>query len=144
MAWNEIASELEWDGALRDIYIVDVTLDDWQKILEQLREAGLFACAFYVDSQELSSAPDAKVIFERRQKTATLLQVTSGKVHLNCHFFSEEEVEFDLDPRDLKCEEDLPAVVAFMSFLAKATAKPAILTHENSQDSVILTVLPGL
>lgn len=75
--------------------------------------------------------------------TSTLLQVSAGDVYLNCHFFCEEEIEFDLDPRELRGEQDLQAVVAFMSTLANGTGKPAILTHENSQQAVILTIQPS-
>uniref|UniRef100_B0SZV4 Uncharacterized protein n=1 Tax=Caulobacter sp. (strain K31) TaxID=366602 RepID=B0SZV4_CAUSK len=143
MAWKEIASELVWDGAWRDIYVVGTTIADWQRILDLLNDRTPDALAFYVDGEALSSAPSADVIFERRQETSTLLQVSAGNVHLNCHFFCEEEIEFDLDPRELREEHDLQAVLAFMSTLANGTGKPAILTHENSQEAVILTVQPG-
>ncbi len=143
MAWTEIAPEFVWDGAWRDIYVVGASLEDWQRILDLLNDRNPDALAFYVDGEKVASAPSAKVIFERRHETATLLQVTAGDVHLNCHFFCEEEVEFDLDPRELKGEEDLQAILAFMSTLANGTGKPAILTHENAQEAVILTVQPG-
>ena len=98
--------------------------------------------AFYVDGEETSFPPSAEVIFERRQEAATLLQVTVGNMHLNCHFFCQDEIEFDLDPRELQSEEDLDALAGFMSILANETGKPAILTHENTQEVVILTVPP--
>lgn len=143
MTWKEIASELVWDGAWRDIYVVGTTVAHWQRILDLLNERAPEALAFYVDGEELTSAPSADVIFERRQDTSTLLQVTAGNVHLNCHFFCEEEIEFDLDPRELQGEQDLQDVKAFMTTLANGTGKPAILTHENSQEAVILTVWPS-
>jgi hypothetical protein len=52
--------------------------------------------------------------FERRQETSALLQVTAGNVHLNCHFFCAEEIEFDLDPPELEGEQGLQAVLAFI------------------------------
>lgn len=143
MAWEEIASELAWDGAWRDIYVVGATIADWRRILALLNDMTPDALAFYVDGEKLLSAPSADLIFERRQETSTLLQVSAGNVHLNCHFFCEEEIEFDLDPRELRGEQDFQAVLAFMSTLANGTGKPAILTHENSQEAVIWTVQPG-
>lgn len=134
---------MAWDGALRDIYVVGTTLGDWQRILDLLNDCSPDALVFYVDGEKIFSAPSAKVIFERRPEIAILLHVKAGNVHFCCHFFSEEQIEFDLDPRDLKSEEDLQAVLAFMSFLANGTAKPAILTHENQQEAVILTVQPS-
>jgi len=142
MTWTEIASEFEWDGTLRDIYVVDTTLDDWQRILDALIEHKPNALAFYLEKEEAASIPSAKVIFELSLESSTLLQVTLGNVHLNCHFFCEEQVEFDLDPSELRGEEDLQGVVGFMRILANETGKPVILTHENMQDAVILTIQP--
>ena len=143
MAWKDVASEFVWDGAWRDIYVVGTTIADWQRVLDLLSDRTPDALAFYVDGEKLSSAPSAEVIFARRQETSTLLQVTAGDVHLNCHFFCEEEIEFDLDPRELRGEEDLQAVLTFMRSITEGAGKPAILTHENSQEAVILIVQPG-
>lgn len=143
MAWKDVASEFVWDGAWRDIYVIGTTIADWQRVLDLLNDKTPDALAFYVNGEELPSAPSAEVIFERRQETSTLLQVTAGNVHLNCHFFCEEEIEFDLDPRELRGEGDLQAVLTFMTAIANAAGKRAILTHENSQEAVILNVQPG-
>ena len=142
MTWKEFALEFVWDGAWRDIYVVGANLEDWQCLLDELIASMPHDIDFYIQGNKVSSAPSAKVIFERRHETSTLLQVTLGKVHLNCHFFCEEEIEFDLDPREMKSDEDLQAVKAFMRTLANVTNKPAILTHENDQEAVILTVQP--
>lgn len=143
MIWKEIASEFVWDGTWRDIYVLGTTITDWQRVLDLLNDQTPNALTFYVDGGEPPSAPSAGLIFERREETSMLLQVTAGNVHLNCHFFCEEEIEFDLDPRELRGEQDLQAVLAFMGVLANGTGKPAILTHENAQEAVILTVQPG-
>ena len=142
MTWTEIASEFECDGAWRDIYVLDTTLGDWQRILDALIDHDPNALAFSLEKEEVASIPSAKVIFELSPKMTILLQATLGNVHLNCHFFSKEQVEFDLDPSELLGEEDLQGVVGFMRILANATGKPAILTHENDQDAVILTIQP--
>ena len=34
MNWTEVASEVEWDRVWRDIYIVDATVEDWQRVLD--------------------------------------------------------------------------------------------------------------
>jgi hypothetical protein len=76
MIWTEIAAELTWDGAWRDIYVVGTTLRDWQRVLDSLHANNPKTVAFYVDGEETSFPPSAEVIFERRQEAATLLQVT--------------------------------------------------------------------
>jgi hypothetical protein len=142
MSWTEIASEFAWDGSLRDIYVVGTTLGDWQRILDSLLERDSIVLVFSENGEKIPIPPIAKFIFERRGEAAMMLEVTVGNIRVNCHFFCEEQVEFDIDPRDVRDEEDFEVIADFMSILADATGKPAILTHENIADAVILTMQP--
>jgi hypothetical protein len=38
MTWTEIASDFEWDGMLRDVYVLNTTIDDWQRVLDALKD----------------------------------------------------------------------------------------------------------
>lgn len=35
--WKAVAHEFEWDGSLRDIYVQQATLEDWQAVLDTIR-----------------------------------------------------------------------------------------------------------
>ena len=141
MTWTQIASEFAWDGSWRDIYIVGSTIDDWQRILDALLDHSP-PPLLYIDGAAAPFPPNAKAIFEQRRVSSPLLQVAAGNVVLNCHFFDDEEVEFDLDPREVRDEEDLRAITDFMSRMANATGKATVLTHENTKSAVILTMSP--
>ena len=64
-----------------------------------------------------------------------------GMATLNCHFFTEDEVEFDLDPREMK-PELLGTLVDFFRLLGEATTKPVLLTMENMPEAVIMRFEP--
>jgi len=64
-------------------------------------------------------------------------------VQANCHFFTVEEIEFDIDTREVKGQQELNALLEFMRCLAHATDKEAVLTAENMPEIVILRVRPG-
>ena len=64
------------------------------------------------------------------------------KRQLKCHFFDDEEIEFDLDPREVKGPTELRDLSDFMRLLADRTGKTATLTHENTKSAIILAVAP--
>jgi hypothetical protein len=65
-----------------------------------------------------------------------------GDATVNCHFFSEDEIEFDLDPRDMNAEL-LPLLLDFLTVLGKATNKLVVLTMENMPDAEIMRFEPS-
>lgn len=141
MNWTEVASEFEWDRLWRDIYVVDATVEDWQRILDALRTLSP-APSFYIEGNPTPIPARVEDIFEQRQASSTLLTLNVGNVGLNCHFFDDEEIEFDLDPREVKGPTELKALSDFMTLLANRTGKTAILTHENVKSAVILAITP--
>jgi hypothetical protein len=59
-------------------------------------------------------------------------------VRINCHFFVPDEIELDIDPREVTGPEELAAVLQFVEQLARATGKDAVLTPESSPEIVLL------
>lgn len=141
MTWIEIASDFEWDGSWRDIYVLDATIGDWQRVLDGLKELRP-GPVMNIDGEAAAFQLTASAIFQQRERHSLLLYLTVGNVRLNCNFFQEDEVEFDFDPRQVKNPDDLESVRAFMNLLASWTGKTAILTHENTRSGVILAVSP--
>jgi hypothetical protein len=58
-------------------------------------------------------------------------------------FFTVEEIEFDIDPREVKGQQELNALFGFMRCLAQATDKEVVLTAENMREIVIFRASPG-
>ena len=130
------APDFDDDGALRDIYVPDTTIADWQAVWDILREDAE-QLMFAMDGTALEPPESVSDIFARRGAHGFLASYRLGRVLLNCHFFTVEEIEFDLDPRDVDGPDDVAALAQFMAALARATAKAVILTMENSQQAVI-------
>lgn len=141
MTWTEIAADFEWDGSWRDVYVLDTTIDDWQRVLDALMEVNPTP-VMNIDGEAVSFPLTAAAIFQHRENFSPLLYLTVGNVRLNCNFFQGDEIEFDLDPREVKGADDLKSIKAFMGILANRTGKAAILTHENTKSAVILAVSP--
>jgi hypothetical protein len=86
---------------------------------------------------------DVGELFKRRDQEAPMLSVLAQGVHLNCHFFDETEIEFDLDPRQVTGQPELDGLVAFMRTLAVAVKKVALMTPENMHDVPFIRVPPS-
>jgi hypothetical protein len=72
-----------------------------------------------------------------------MLTFDVGGVHINCHFFGHEELEFDLDPREVKDARSLAEVLGFMRQVGVALELPVRLTPENTRERPFLEYSPG-
>ena len=51
---------------------------------------------------------------------------------LNCHFFLPDQIEFDIDPKEVDSIESFQNVLEFMKVISKALDNQVTLTGENS------------
>ncbi len=61
-----------------------------------------------------------------------------------CHFFAQNEIEFDIDPREVHGQKQLDALLGFMQLLSDATGKDVVLTPENCREVVVFRSHPGV
>ncbi len=66
-----------------------------------------------------------------------LLTVDLGSIQANCHFFYEDIIEFDIDPREVQTEEAFERVQRFMREIGDLLEREVVLTHENTPEAVI-------
>jgi hypothetical protein len=128
----------EHDGSLRDIYIVGVSPEDWAFLFQTAADYG---CRYSYQGQEMP-LPSAAQIFSDRDGVH-LLTIIVGSATVNCHFFVPEEIELDIDPREVIDAADHSEVLEFMEALAMETMKVISLTAENSQDAPYLSFNPA-
>src|SRR4051794_4079137 len=116
MDWNLIARDFEPDGSLRDIYVFKATMSDWQHVVEVLREWSP-APTFTIGGESQDLPERVEDIFSAGRQHGALLCTKVGGVLVNCHFFVESEIEFDLDPREITSATQIEAIVRFMTRL---------------------------
>ena len=138
--WDAVKEEFAWDGSLRDIYIAPATVDDWAAIWPLLREYPL--AEFSVDSQKQPAPATVQEVFALRAFGNPMLRLKAGSVRIVFHFFSTGEIECDIDPREIKSQPDLDALLAFVQQMGDKTGKGAIITPENSREEPFITYDP--
>lgn len=141
MDWSKIAPHFEADGSLCDIHICGTSIDDWASVWTALIVEPR-CLAFTIDG-ELSTVPSVvTTAFLLGRAHSVCASYALGQQRLNCHFFSEEEIEFDLDPRDVVGLDEAKQLAEFMTRMGRITSKEVRLTPENEVGSAIARYEP--
>jgi hypothetical protein len=142
IVFENYRSKFAWDGSLRDLYVQNTTLSEWTYLLDFLKSSN-FKCAYFINGAEADLPTDAAQVFEQRRTADTTLTLWVSRVGFKCHFFTENEIEFDFDPREVTDDQALIDILQFMSNIGKALNKRMVLTPENAPEAVIFSFEPS-
>lgn len=102
--------------------------------------ASAYPNRYTIDGVVASMASVADVLHDRDH--SHLLAVWVGRAQINCHFFIEQEIELDLDPREIDHASEHDAVLQFVADVSRTMGKPASVTLENAPELPLLTYEP--
>lgn len=142
LPWDTVRGEFVFDGSWRDIVVFGTDLNDWQRMLDAIRSGG-YEVAYYRADKPSDLPAKASDAFPLPGESDRRLSVWFAEVLANCHFFQDNEIEFDVDPREVKGQRELDALFEFMRCLAQAVNKSVLLTAENMPEIVVFRVRPG-
>ncbi len=142
LTWETARKEFEFDGSWKDIYVFQTTMSDWQHMLNTVRQSQ-YQVEYFRGGQPTQFPIDAIDAFPLDGESDRLLSVKFAGVLANCHFFGDGEIEFDIDPREVKGQTELDALFGFMRMLADAVGKEVVLTPENFREAIIFRIRPG-
>tara|TARA_R110002073_G_scaffold333500_1_gene521248 strand:+ start:1147 stop:1785 length:639 start_codon:yes stop_codon:yes gene_type:complete len=141
--WNIIEWIFEKDGALRDIYVQNSTISDWEKVVDLLNSE--YKLTFGVYEDNLTDKIDfgyVKTMFadetgELETKSATI--DLSGIV-VKCFFFLENQIEFDINPTEIKTQSDFNKITDFMKSISSKLEKQITLCGENQPEFPLIKI----
>jgi hypothetical protein len=144
MDWEAWQRASDLDGSnLWDVYVLGTDRNDWQRLLDWLRGTGL-PMPFRGAASSASLPPDVGTIFaERAEGWTHTLCIDPQGVNVNTHFFIEEEVEFDLRPRDVHDAIELARLQAFLVCIAKMLDQTVLVTPENDKEHPWFEIAPN-
>lgn len=140
--YEQCREEFVFDGSWRDIYIFNTSIDDWNAVLEVL---SAYKHEYFIDGEPrtLPKPLDSNHFVDRHEYSCTLKSFYYC-LQVNCHFFTDEMVELDIDPREVKDQASLDHLLAIMRLLGDKTNKDVVLTPENCEHVVIFRYIPRL
>jgi hypothetical protein len=143
MNWTELKNNIYYiDGSLRDIYILNTNKQDWEKWVNYVNEN------YRVDSyngkeDKKENTINFSVIKEKWNGTSDFLSTATvyiDSIQINAHFFTDTEIENDIDPREFNSLEDHNRLIKYMTDLSTLLDKDVILTPENDQETILIKV----
>ena len=117
------------DGSLRDIYVFDTTLADWERLINFIRDK-FPIISFTLDSVQAKMPANASEIFAFRASQNPSCNFMVNGISVAFHFFCEEEIEMDIVPNDIDRPERLAILLNFIAGLGDCLNKPVVLTPE--------------
>ena len=136
--WNDIQWIFEPDGSLRDIYVQDISIREWETLIDHLNANFNLT---YSDQNKI----DKKYVLEYLQDTSGEMESKSLTIHLgqikvNCYFFLSEQIEFDIDPKEVNSVSDFELIEQFMTSISESLQEQVTLTAENSPEFPLFKV----
>jgi len=138
MRWEDVAELFEWEGSWRDLYVLDAGVEGWRAFLAYL--SGSNALYAYSYRGPAGSAPRADEIFGSSLEDRGLMEIRVGQIEMNCHFFEQNQIELDFDPRGVRGQKDLDQLVEFMTRVSRSVGLPVILSPKNVATKPLVTV----
>jgi hypothetical protein len=142
LAWEAVRTEFAFDGGWRDVYVFGTDMTAWQQMIDWLRASG-YDLSYFRDGQPATLPALATDAFPVEGECDRLLSVRFCGVLANCHFFTSEEIEFDIDPREVVGQTELDGLFGFMGCLAEAVGRDVILCPENCPQTVVFRARAG-
>jgi hypothetical protein len=138
--WLSVQQGFNPDGALRDVYIAPASASLWNEFIEWVPRAG-YRSEFWHGQSKKTLPPEFQEIKRLQLTDPTILKLfLSCGVQINCHFFTDEEIEMDVDPTEIQDQESFENLLEFLRALARALKRDARVTYENSPDDEIFVV----
>lgn len=128
--WNEIKWIFEPDGSLRDIYIQDISLNEWEKLIDCLNDN--FSLT-YANKDKIDKGNVLKYLRSKSgELESRLVSINLEGLKINCHLFLAQQIEFDLDPKEIKSIGDFELIEHFMVCISDALQQQVTLTGEST------------
>jgi len=129
-SWQSVAHTFAWDGSWRDIYILDTSATDWDVVIKDLSETAGDFRLFAGGDIWVAALPSFADMLAMREQRGVTSRFSIAGIGIKCHFFAEDMIEFDLDPREVS-ELNWPTLCNFLFHLSQLTNKLCRLTEEN-------------
>ncbi|ARV08293.1 hypothetical protein BTO05_01045 [Winogradskyella sp. PC-19] len=134
MNWKELNNDIYfWDGSWRDIFIPDTDRNDWKIFVDFINER--FDIKWF---NENTQKTETKINFDRliefwdkKIDWNNTANIYLDNIQINTHFFTEDEIECDIDPREFNGINDHEKLMEFLTELSNRLNKRIKITPEN-------------
>jgi hypothetical protein len=141
--WKNIEWIFEKDGALRDIYVQNSTISDWENVVDLLNSE--YKLTFGVYEDNLTDKIDFEYVKTMFEDETGELETKSATIDLSgivvkCFFFLKNQIEFDINPTEVKTESEFNKITDFMKSISAKLEKQITLCGENQPEFPLIKI----
>ncbi|MEU7305703.1 hypothetical protein [Streptomyces sp. NPDC007206] len=140
LLWDDVSSFFDPDlmGALPDVRVPNASVEDWQAVLDLVVERG-WKCQ-YSEGETVLPVPRAMaVLFRPADAEGPDLRVwPTGDVLAIFRFYADDEVDFDVDLRELQGQDRLDVLCGFLREIGHRLGKPVLMDPEGDYGHPVL------
>ncbi|WP_329131982.1 hypothetical protein [Streptomyces sp. NBC_00670] len=140
LLWDDVKGffDPEVMGALPDIRVPGTSVEDWQAVLDLVAERG-WQCE-YVEGETVLPVPPAGVVLSRPPDAeCPSLRVRPDTAVLAIfRFGSDDEIDFDVDLRELQGQARLDVFCGFVREIGRRLGKPVFMDPEGDHGHPVL------
>jgi len=140
LLWDDVSSFFDPDlmGSLPDVRVPDASVEDWQAVLDLVAEKG-WKCQ-YSEGETGLPVPRAEAVLSRPagSECQDLRVWPTAEVLAIFRFHSDDEVDFDVDLRELQGQEGLDVFCGFLREIGRRLGKPVLMDPEGDHGHPVL------
>ena len=127
--WENINWIFKSDDSLRDIYVQNTSIEDWGKLIDLLNSE--YNLKYFSENKINKDEVFKYLEDETGEVESKTVSIEIENIKINCHFFLIEQIEFDIEPSEIKTKSDFEKVLSFMKLISSTLKKQITLTGEN-------------
>jgi hypothetical protein len=138
--WDDVREwfDPEANGSLPDVCVRGTTIADWQGLIDLIRSQG-WAVEYSEDGRILRLPDRAEDLLDRHDGAGVVLKVSPApEVELIFFPYAAEQIDGDVDLRELQGQERLDILCGFLRDVGRALGKPVWMTPEAIPDRPLL------
>ncbi|MCG8970429.1 hypothetical protein AB0L50_39105 [Streptomyces flaveolus] len=140
LLWDDVECFFDPDlmGSLPDMRVPNASVQDWQAVLDLVAEKG-WKCQ-YSEGEAVLPVPRAEVVLSRPAdaECPNLWVWLTADVLAIFRFYADDEVDFDVDLRELQGQERLDVFCGFLREIGRRLNKPVLMDPESDHGHPVL------
>ncbi len=133
LLWDDVASFFDLDlmGRLPDVVVPDASVEDWQAVLDLVSVSGWKFQ--YSEGDAVLPVPRAETVLSRPAdaECPELRVWPTADVLAIFRFWAVEEIDFDIDLRELQGQERRDVLCGFLRVVGRRLGKPVLMVSEG-------------
>ncbi|MEV6537206.1 hypothetical protein AB0M86_48045 [Streptomyces sp. NPDC051639] len=140
LLWDDVSCFFDQGlmGPLPDLRVADASVEDWQAVLDLVEEKG-WRCQ-YSEGETVLPVPRAEAVLSRPAdaECPELRVWPAADVLAIFRFHAVDEIDFDVDLRELQGQERLDVFCGFLREIGRRLGKPVLMDPEGGHGHPVL------